>query len=110
MPDYAAFPLIFDAPGPVYAWQLALQSRDPQCAGLPAIHFRGRVAPDVIVVFGPEVLRVRPMLDIFFKDRYRPELFWRDCRRSSPVLGCVDRRRARSPSGGVAGRPCPALE
>ena len=45
-PDYMTFPLIFHAPGAVYAWQLAGDNRDPQFAGLPAIHFKRRVPPD----------------------------------------------------------------
>jgi hypothetical protein len=121
-PDYARFPLIFHAPDPVYAWQLPGKSADPQYAGLPAIHFRGRVPPDFIVVFGPEVLRVQPMLewwktcglgyekeatlDIFFKDRYRPELFWR---KFGPTTSFDERSHAiyvfRKTSDGCAGGP-----
>ncbi len=53
VPEYAAYPLMFYAREPVYAWQL----RDPpaeQFKSLPDIHFQGRVPPDYVVVFGPE--------------------------------------------------------
>ena len=51
MAEYAAYPLMFHAREPVYAWQL----KDPpaeQFEHLPSIHFEGRMPPDYIVLFG----------------------------------------------------------
>ena len=55
-----------------------------QFAGLPEIHFRGREMPDYVVVFGPAVETIRggryelaATLDAYWRDEYRPELFWR---------------------------------
>jgi hypothetical protein len=90
-PDYMAYPLMFHAPQATYAWQLAVNNHDPQFAALPPIHFQGRVPPDYIIAFGPVVRQIAQMLqnwnpvryervatlDCFWKDMYRPELFWR---------------------------------
>ena len=49
---YAAYPLMFHAREPVYAWQL----KDPpaeQFKHLPSIHFEGRIPPDYMIIFGP---------------------------------------------------------
>jgi len=76
------------------AWQLnPEQKKDPQFKDLPDIHFKGVVLPDYIIVFGPMVVQIRGMLqqwnheginyeevytiNTFWKDLYRPELFWR---------------------------------
>jgi hypothetical protein len=91
-PYYAAYPLMFAAPRALYAWQLSWPPR-PDLAGLPAIQFAGRQAPDFIVTFGPargEVAqfmkskslpgfhyRFVTTLNYFWKDMYRPELYWR---------------------------------
>lgn len=82
-PDYAMYPLMFHAPNATYAWQLAW----PPARGferLPEIHFRGRVSPDYVVVFGSAVEAIRggpydlvATLDAYWRDEYRPELFWR---------------------------------
>ena len=91
LPDYMAYPLMFHAPKAIYAWQLAANNHDPQYAGLPAIQFQGRIPPDYIIAFGPVVQQIRPLLagwqgvhyeqsatlDFYWKDLYRPELFWR---------------------------------
>jgi 4-amino-4-deoxy-L-arabinose transferase-like glycosyltransferase len=94
LPDYMAYPLMFHAPNAVYAWQLRPdQKKDHQFSGLPDIHFQGLVSPDYIVAFGPVVIQLRAMLEqwktmgvnygeiyrmnTFWKDLYRPELFWR---------------------------------
>jgi hypothetical protein len=85
---------MFHAPQAVYAWQLRLQQKDEeQFKNLPDIHFQGLVPPDFIVAFGPSVVQIRLLasqwslqginyqevtrLLIFWKDLYRPELFWR---------------------------------
>jgi hypothetical protein len=86
------YPLMFDAPHALYAWQFDNRS-NPQFASLPAIHFKGEVMPDYLIGFGQQVGRLqndikqyrregaeyRPVakLDVFWKDLYRPELFWR---------------------------------
>lgn len=97
LPDYAAAPLIFHAPRAVYAWQLNWPPKD-QFLELPLIHFKGQIAPDYIMAFGPFSGHVQELLshwkgvhyerietlDIYWKDLYRPELFWRTFR---PIVG-----------------------
>lgn len=91
VPDYCAYPLMFHAPDPTYAWQLT--SDAGQFSVLPPIHFRGRTPPDFIAIFGPMRSQMAPLLQewrlrgiyyesvdelpFFWKDLYRPELFWR---------------------------------
>jgi len=94
LPDYACYPLMFHAPQAVYAWQLRPeQKHEEQFKNLPDIHFQGLVPPDYIVVFGPSVVQIRQLIGqwsmqgmhyqevtrlmTFWKDLYRPELFWR---------------------------------
>jgi len=94
LPDYACYPLMFHAPQAVYAWQLRPEQKDEeQFKNLPDIHFRGVLMPDYIVAFGPVVQQVRQYISqwatqgfryneearllTFWKDLYRPELFWR---------------------------------
>lgn len=94
LPEHMVYPLMFHAPEFVYAWQLnAAQSKEEQFSKLPPIHFKGVKMPDYIIVFGPLVVQVREMLnqwkaegfkyknismlDVFWKDLYRPEMFWR---------------------------------
>ena len=98
LPDYMVYPLIFHSPKATYAWQLAANNHDPQFAGLPPIHFQMRVPPDYIIVFGPVVQQVRlaiaswhgvryeqiTTLDCYWRDLYRPELFWRTFK---PITG-----------------------
>jgi len=94
LPDYACYPLMFHAPNAIYAWQLRPeQKQEEQFKNLPDIHFQGLVPPDFIVVFGPSVQQIRQLIGqwsmqglryeevtrlmTFWKDLYRPELFWR---------------------------------
>jgi len=94
LPDYMTYPLMFHAPDPIYAWQLRPeQKQEEQFKNLPDIHFKGLVPPDFIVVFGPSVEQIRQLMTqwslqglryqevtrlmTFWKDLYRPELFWR---------------------------------
>ena len=94
LPDYACYPLMFHAPQAVYAWQLRPeQKNEEQFKNLPDIHFQGLIPPDYIVVFGPSVVQIRKLISqwsmqgtnyqevarlmTFWKDLYRPELFWR---------------------------------
>jgi 4-amino-4-deoxy-L-arabinose transferase-like glycosyltransferase len=92
LPQYATYPLMFDAPRALYAWQFDWPAR-PDFAQLPSIHFKGQVPPDYLVAFGPYLAQMaqalqswnRPdlhytevtTLPVFWKDLYRPELFWR---------------------------------
>lgn len=92
VPDYSAYPLMFHAPRQQYAWQLSYPP-DPQFQGVPEIFYMGRIAPDYIIAFGPYVAQAAKILrtqqrvdfsyrrvtalDCFWKDTYRPELFWR---------------------------------
>jgi hypothetical protein len=93
LPMYMAYPLMFHAPGAVYAWQL-----DPATSKgfeqLDPIHFWGKQLPDYFIAFGPAgeiVPRLLPpdapvsyepiaTLDHFWRDLHRPELFWRTFR------------------------------
>ena len=91
-PDYMMYPLMFHAPQAVYAWQLG-NGFDQQFSNLEDIHFRGRKAPDYLIVFGPGANELREELqalfqerksyheiarvNVFWKDLYRPEVFWR---------------------------------
>ena len=94
-PDYMMYPLMFHAPEPIYAWQLE-DPTDPQWSHLSPIHFKGRERPDYVIVFGPSISHVLPILqqmndphstyqqigqiNCFWKDLYRPEIFWRSFR------------------------------
>ena len=91
MPNYAVYPLMFQAPRAHYAWQFDWPPR-ADFADLPLIEFKGRQAPDYLVAFGPflgDTLKdIRAMgrtdidyapaamIPVFYKDMYRPELFW----------------------------------
>ena len=94
LPEHMTYPLMFHAPEQIYAWQFAAEKRqDLVYRSLPDIHFRGIVPPDYVVIFGPMVVPIREMLSqmtvqgihysevtrllTFWKDLYRPELFWR---------------------------------
>lgn len=106
-PEYMMYPLMFHAPQAVYAWQLE-NGFEPQFANLDDIHFRGRRAPDYLIVFGPDSSDVRfhlqtlfqgrisyqevTRINTFWKDLYRPEIFWRtfsSIRISEPSQGIV---------------------
>jgi hypothetical protein len=91
VPDFPMYSLMFHAPRAVYAWQFD-PTDEPKYPTLPAIHFAGLAAPDYVIVFGPEIAHVRPMLakaenrgvkyepattlNIYWQDQYRPELIW----------------------------------
>jgi 4-amino-4-deoxy-L-arabinose transferase-like glycosyltransferase len=94
VPDYMTYPLMFHAPQAIYAWQLRPeQKNEEQFKNLPDIHFQGLVPPDYIIAFGPSVFQIRQLLGqwsmqgmlyqevtrlmTYWKDLYRPELFWR---------------------------------
>ncbi|XHR27924.1 MAG: ArnT family glycosyltransferase [Chthoniobacteraceae bacterium] len=93
-PAYATGPLMFHAPDPLYAWQL-LPPPQGQFAKLALIHFAGILPPDYMVAFGPNLAEVKDaiqkmndadkdfyyrreaVINYFWRDLYRPELFWR---------------------------------
>jgi 4-amino-4-deoxy-L-arabinose transferase-like glycosyltransferase len=92
LPSYYTYPLMFHAPQALYAWQLNPGQRGTaQFKDLPAIHFIGEGLPDYIITFGPivdELIRefhpppgvvydTAAILDVFWKDLFRPELMWR---------------------------------
>jgi hypothetical protein len=92
MPGPMTYPLMFHAPGPVYAWQLPYPPQG-QFVGLPDIFFRRKIPPDYMICFGPvyqAILRSFKeskrsdlnykhiaTINCFWKDVNRPELFWR---------------------------------
>ena len=97
LPDYMAYPLMYHAPKAVYAWQLNEGQRsERQFNKLPPIHFKGLEMPDYIIVFGPQVKQILQMIeeykakgvqykevdviDAYWRDVFRPELFWRSFR------------------------------
>jgi hypothetical protein len=88
---------MFHAPHLTYAWQFdPAQANDKEFRELPAIHFKGAEFPDFIVAFGPFAKQIEALLvqfaaeghnyervatiNVFWKDLYRPELFWRTFR------------------------------
>lgn len=89
-PDYGAFPLMVQAPGLEYGWQLAWPPQE-QFKNLDPIQFKGMIPPDYIIAFGDRGLELlhRPpfpiqtptnyhpiaMIPFFFQDEYKPELF-----------------------------------
>ena len=93
-PAWMAYPLMFRAPGPTYAWQLADPPR-ADLASAPPIHFRGRVAPDYLIRFGTGEQSIRmttamadlaakgeryepvATIPVHWQDTYRPERVWR---------------------------------
>ncbi len=98
-PDYMTYPLMYDAPQAVYAWQLQ-GPPSGQFKDLPPIHFVGGASPDYILAFGlmPQIgealaylkqqrktdYKLVATLDVFWNDMTRPELFWRSFQ---PVVG-----------------------
>ena len=88
--DYQTSPLMYHAPRAVYAWQLTPPPA-AQFAGLDPIQFRGQGLPDYILAAGPAVpyalgqihfgsdgdYTLATRIDCFWKDRFRPELIWR---------------------------------
>jgi hypothetical protein len=104
LPSYMNYPLIFHAPGPLYAWQLPPGSED-RYPGLDPLHFRGKVAPEYFLTFGPSAEAIMGLtraesriryqqidtLDFFWRDMHRPELMWRTFK---PITGYPKNRDA----------------
>ncbi len=98
-PEYMAYPLMFRAGGPTYAWQLP----DPPRAdfvNVPAVHVRGRVAPDYIIQFGSSRMAQGAIdarhgvaytlvatIPVYWQDTYRPERVWRSFTTTVPRDG-----------------------
>jgi hypothetical protein len=90
VPNYTAYPLMFHSPQLVYAWQLPNKLQG-QFKNLAPIHFAGRVLPDYLICFGPNIrtdelqglfppgtrLQRVTIIRVYWHDMYRPELFWR---------------------------------
>lgn len=91
LPQHPTQPLMFLAPKALYAWQITAKNPKGELARLPAIHFQGKVPPKYLIVFGPAIGRVvddlearrygvyreEAVLPVYWRDLYRPELFWR---------------------------------
>lgn len=89
-PDYAAYPLMYHAPAPLYAWQI--EKDIAQFKDLPRIHFKGEEVPDYIIAFGIYVYQAKQIMqdyssrginfrlvkqiNLYWYDLTRPELFW----------------------------------
>jgi hypothetical protein len=75
VPGYQAYPLMVQAPEPIYAWQLD-GDVGGELAELPAIHYLGREPVDYVIVFGPLDDAVHKLLAGFQRpgSRYRREL------------------------------------
>ena len=88
--------LMYHAPRPVYAWHLIYPPKG-QFASLPLIHFFSSLPPpEYFIVFGPqkesvdkviEMMKAQgveyhlaEVLDIYWLDMTRPEIFWRSFR------------------------------
>ncbi|MGA2798457.1 MAG: hypothetical protein ABSE63_12820, partial [Thermoguttaceae bacterium] len=95
-PDLNEPSLMYHAPDPIYAWHLTYPPKG-QFESLPLIHFSLiEFPPDYFIVFGPNKeyinklikimeargtdYRVIEVLDIFWQDMTRPEIFWRSFR------------------------------
>ncbi len=90
-PGYMAYPLMFQAPRAIYAWQFEAPP-SPQFENLPLIHFRAIELPDFVVLFGPAARELAPgfespddttyryehtaVLDTYWEQMFRPELLW----------------------------------
>lgn len=90
VPSYATYPLMYHAPGPLYAWQL--DKRTEEYKELPIIHFKEEEIPDYIIGFGVYVYQAQQMManyalngttfqrvqqiPYYWYDLTRPELFW----------------------------------
>ncbi|MDX2081183.1 MAG: glycosyltransferase family 39 protein [Terrimicrobiaceae bacterium] len=105
LPSHMVYPLMFHAPAATYGWQL--HGKDPgKFPPLPEIHYAGREWPDYFVAFGPSVsglanwisnqdqkahdYQIAAQIPVFWKDLYRPELFWRSFREVRPQEGTLD--------------------
>jgi hypothetical protein len=91
-PDMCVSPIMWDAPGPTYVWQLNAPAK-ADYANLPGIYFKYRVAPDYLIAFGPDLSAVHDCqsrfasagiqyqsvatIPVYYKEMFRPELIWR---------------------------------
>jgi hypothetical protein len=91
-PDWCVSPTMWDAPGATYVWQLSDPPK-PDYTELPPIYFKGRIAPDYLIAFGPYLEEIQTWrsrlaarginyeqvatLPVFWKEMFRPELIWR---------------------------------
>ncbi|XHR28595.1 MAG: ArnT family glycosyltransferase [Chthoniobacteraceae bacterium] len=82
--------MMFHVPQVTYAWVLEAQPRG-QFASVPGLYFVKKTAPDYVLAFGPVIKDTMAVLDelpgvfyepvtvlnVFWRDLYRPELLWR---------------------------------
>jgi hypothetical protein len=101
-PDMCVSPMMWDAPGPTYVWQLSDPPK-PDYAQLPAIYFKGRIPPDYLIAFGPDLAEIQDWQTIFarqgvnyepaatipvyYNERFRPEIIWRSFTTIEPKAG-----------------------
>lgn len=104
VPTYMTYPLMFHAPKPTYAWQF-FDQLPPALARWPRIHINGQDRPDYIICFGGPDAKVQDLLskltnapaatrpydvvaylDVYGRDKFRPELFWRSFEALRPQM------------------------
>jgi hypothetical protein len=91
LPDYMAYPLMFHAPGAIYAWQLPAHPPVQFQHLNPALYYEQTI-PDYLICFGPDPFRVLhkiafppssirarkvATIDFYWHDLFRPEIAWR---------------------------------
>ena len=93
-PNANAYPVMFLANKVTYAWQLEPSARlQAQFKNIPPAFFKGESLPDYIITFGSQNQELRDLvtkygkentryaqlgqLNIFSRELFRPELFWR---------------------------------
>ena len=98
-PDLCVSPTMWNAPKATYIWQLTDAQR-ADYPRLPAIYFKGQVAPDYLVGYGPYVAEViewiarferqgiryeaAASIPVYYKEMFRPELIWRSFKSIEP--------------------------
>jgi hypothetical protein len=101
-PDLCVSPMMWNAPQATYVWQLSDPPK-PDYANLPAIYFKGKIAPDYVIAFGPYTAEAEACLGelkrqgtsyqsvatipVYYKEMFRPELIWRSFETIKPTAG-----------------------
>jgi hypothetical protein len=101
-PDLCVSPMMWNAPQATYVWQLS-EPPKPDYAKLSSVYFKGRVAPDYVIEFGPYTAEAEACLadlkqqgvgyesvatvPVYFKEMFRPELIWRSFETIQPTAG-----------------------
>lgn len=100
-PDCYVSPVMWNAPKATYVWQLS-DPPGPDYTHLPAKYFKGRIAPDYLIAFGPSVDEINDCrasmarrgvqyeqvetVPVYFKEMFRPELIWRSFVTTEPKV------------------------